>query len=379
MNRLLRPSRLSFPVLLALLAAGCATGSSAARTAARPAAPPAGSLALKPYVGGLFTVEGEVAGRRLPFLFDTAGGVTLLTVATAKAAGCVPYGHDVGFRHDGRQVVLERCAGVALALGSEKEPWRTRDAELAVFDLSQLLGDAPEVGGLVSLASFAGERITIDLPGGTIVRETPASLARRIAGAAELRIRPGRQAGGAALDLFVAVDSPRGPLWFELDSGSTGETLIAPHAAALLGLDLPPGERRTVALPVRGTPPLAPIDLPVRRREELIYDGLISIDFFERFVVTLDLAEMRAWVRPRAESAASRPMKQVDGDRAATLQASSSSSAATSASVASRSAASAMPERSAMSAREWSPSDWFSIQRMASSRSRPASSPPIAR
>ena len=300
MNWPLRPSRLPVPVLLALLASGCAVGSSAARAmGGRPLAP-AGSFALTPYVAGLFTVEGEVAGRRLPFLFDTAGGVTLLTLAAAEAAGCAPYGNDVGFRHDGGQVVLQRCAGVQLTLGAGPASWRTRDAELAVFDLAQLLGNAPEIGGLISLASFEGERITIDLPGREIVRESPASFAARIAGARELRIRPGRQAGGAALDLFVAVDSPRRPLWFELDSGSTGETLIAPHAAALLGLDLAPTERRSAALTLHGLPP---VELAVRLREKLIYDGLISIGFFERFVVTLDLEAMRAWVRPRAEPA----------------------------------------------------------------------------
>ena len=133
---------------------------------------------------------------------------------------------------------------------------------------------------------------------------SPRSCDRSKTASSPSRVRAGRQAGGAALDLFVAVDSPRGPLWFELDSGSTGETLVAPHAAALLGLDLPPGERRIVALPIHGTPP---VDLPVRLQKNLIYDGLISIAFFERFAVTLDLAAMRAWVRSQSMPVAPAP------------------------------------------------------------------------
>jgi hypothetical protein len=287
-------------VSLTLGIAGCASGAVRDRPAPPAPSEPAAAaeiFVLSPYVAGLRTIEGEIAGRRLPFLFDTGGGVTLLTLESARAVGCEPYGHDIGFRHDGGQVELQRCAGLALTLGRDQGRWRTRDTELAVFDLARLLGDAPAVGGLVSLASFEGERITIDLPAGQLIRETAASFATRILGAQELRIRPGRQAAGAALDLFVAIDSPRGPLWFELDSGSTVETLIAPHAVALLGLDLPPGERRSAKLPIHGMPP---IDIPVRLRESLIYDGLLSLAFFERFVVTLDLLEMRAWARPGA-------------------------------------------------------------------------------
>lgn len=63
----------------------------------------------------------------------------------------------------------------------------------------------------------------------------------------------------------------------------------------------------------------------------------------------------------------------------ATAQTGARSSAATSAAVASRRRSITIPERSAMSSREWLPSDRLSIQRMASSRSRPASSPPIRR
>ena len=118
MSRPVRLAHLLLPLLLSILAAACTVGPPTPRTGPRRAPEPAGSLALSPYVAGLFTVEGEVAGRRLPFLFDTGGGVTLLTVESATAAGCVPFGHDVGFRHDGGQIAMQRCAGVPLTLGS---------------------------------------------------------------------------------------------------------------------------------------------------------------------------------------------------------------------------------------------------------------------
>lgn len=275
--------------LFVLALAGC----SAAPTAplAAPTSPAvAREIPLDPYLGKLRTLDVTVAGETLPFLFDTAGGVTLLTLEAAARAGCEPFGRGVGFRHNGEPVVLERCRGVELALGGHP----TRDEEVAVWDLMALLEGAPEVGGIVSLKSFEGETVTLDLAGGTLRVETAGSRAEAIAGAAPLTVRDSRQGGGASLDLFVAVESPAGPLWFELDSGALSPVLVAPHAAELLGLDLSPEEPRAVELPVAG---LGPVRVDAQIKEDLIYDGLLNAAFLEELVVTLDLEEIRAWAR----------------------------------------------------------------------------------
>lgn len=290
------PVTLRLAALLALVLAGCATSATGPGTgpgAAPPAAAPASrEISLEPYLGKLRTLDVTVAGETLPFLFDTAGGVTLLTVESAARAGCEPFGRGIGFRHSGEPVTLERCRGVELAIAGRP----TSDEEVAVWDLMALLQGAPEIGGLVSLKSFEGEVVTLDLKGGTLRVETEESLAEAIAGAARLEVRDARQAGGAALDLFVAVESPAGPLWFELDSGSLAPVLVAPHAAELLGLDLSADEPRTVELQVAG---LGAMRVEAQVKEELIYDGLLGAAFLEELVVTLDLDEIRAWARRR--------------------------------------------------------------------------------
>jgi hypothetical protein len=283
------PGALCFFALLA-----CASSPPLARPA-----PAAGGLAsdeilsLKPYVAGLRTLDIEVGGRTLPFILDTGGGISVLTLETARAVGCTPFGRGVGFRHDGRQIAVQYCDGVELRLGGRQ----TADRDVAVFDLATLLGDAPPVGGLLALSAFEGEVVTLDLAGGRLVRGPVSRFEALCSGASRMEVRASRQVGGAALDLFVAIESPRGRLWFELDSGSSGPTYIAPHAADLLGIELPAGETRTAALPVAG---IGPVQLPLRRRDELIYDGLLSIAFLEQFVLTVDLDGMRACARLRA-------------------------------------------------------------------------------
>lgn len=281
-----------FAVLpLVLLVAACAGAPAPSTLRAPGGGAPSGAaleIPLEPYLGKLRTVEVEVAGRRMPFLFDTAGGVTLVTPEVAAEAGCEPFGRAVGFRHDGEPVNLERCRGLSLAVAGRP----TREDEVAVWDLMALLQGAPEVGGLVSLASFEGETVTLDLGRGRLYLEPGAGLPARLAGAKALTVRAARQGGGAAFDLFVAVDSPRGPLWFELDSGALSPVLVASHAAELLGLDLSPEEGRPATLPIAG---LGPVEVMAQEKPDLIYDGLLNAAFLENLVITMDLDEIQAW------------------------------------------------------------------------------------
>lgn len=277
-----------FLIVGALLAAGCAAARPDASTASAPERPQV--VALEPYVAGLRTIKLNVDGHDETMIFDTAGGFTLLTPEVAARAGCRPFGRLTGFRSDGTAVHLQRCAARTLELGG----WRS-EREVGVFDLMALLGGAPPVGGLVGLDLFEGRAITIDFGGGELILETPESLRARVRGAAKLRVRVARQAGGAALDLFVAVDAPRGPLWLEWDAGNTQPVLLSPHALAQLGVELSPEVARPLTLPVAG---LGPVTLDAIERAT-VYDGLLNTKFFLDYVFTLDLARYELWAKPR--------------------------------------------------------------------------------
>jgi hypothetical protein len=125
--------------------------------------------------------------------------------------------------------------------------------------------------------------------------ETPASFAAKVRGATPVTLRAGRQAGGAALDLFLAVEAPGGPLWMELDSGSAAPALLAPHAARALGLELDPAAPKRVELTVAG---LGRVTVEASERE-MIYDGLLGARFVGEFVWMIDLGTMRGWARRR--------------------------------------------------------------------------------
>lgn len=253
-------------------------------------------IPLAPYHGALRTVTGRIGELEAPFLFDTGGGATILSAATAKRAGCTPFGRGTGFRHDGTRVDGARGTPVDLAIGSF-----ARRGEVGVLDLDELLRGLPPVGGVASLETFAGRQLTIDLARDRLIVESAATLAARTKDAREIVIRVAHQAAGASLDVFVAVEGEHGPLWFELDSGNLAPVLVAPHAFEELGFAAPPsGETRALELKLAR---FGAVKCDVASKE-MIYDGLFNADFFLRHAVTLDLARARAWLRPNAEPAA---------------------------------------------------------------------------
>lgn len=248
-------------------------------------------LVLRPYIATLRTVAVTVGNETLPFLFDTGGGFTVLTPEVARGAGCTPFGRLSGFRSSGERLDLPRCGPVKLVVGDVPLV-----GEVAVLDVMRLLEGAPTVGGILSLQSLEGRAFTLDLAGNRLVLESPGSLATRTAGRPPVAVRLSRQAGGAALDLFLEVVSPGGSLWLELDSGNAGPVLLSPHALTQLGLAIKGEEPQRVTLDVRGLGPTA-VDAVTR---DLIYDGLLNARFLESVVISVDLASGRAWFTKRA-------------------------------------------------------------------------------
>lgn len=248
-------------------------------------------IAMRPYIATLRTVSVTVGRETLPFLFDTGGGFTVLTPETARVAGCAPFGRLTGFRSSGERIDLPRCGPVKLVVGDEPLV-----GEVAVLDVMRLLEGAPTIGGILSLQSLEGRAFTLDLSGNRLVLETRDSLAARTAGRSPVAVRLSRQAGGAAIDLFLEVSAPGGSLWLELDSGNAGPVLLSPHALTQLGLTTKGDEPRRVTLDVRGLGPTA-VDAVTK---DLIYDGLLNARFLESVVISVDLASGRAWITKRA-------------------------------------------------------------------------------
>jgi len=243
--------------------------------------------------GHLRTMKVRVGGDSADYLFDTGGGVNVISPQDSALLGCTPGGHGFGVRLTGEVLTGRTCANVTLGVG----PFRvTTDA--GVMDLAKLLGPrAPKVRGQVSLTAFEGRALTLDLAHDRLIVETPASLASRVRHMTPVPMRLATGEHGGQLTVYVGLRARNGAmLWFEWDSENNASTLVSPDALALLGGD---STSRVSDLPVTVAPGVDVV-IPMMTKGNMIHDGVLSAGFMERAVWTVDLAHGKLWVGPIA-------------------------------------------------------------------------------
>jgi hypothetical protein len=243
-------------------------------------------IKLERFRKALWKVHLTINGVPGDFLFDTGGGVTLLSKEFAPKIECRYWGRSTGYNMFGKRGDGPHCDGVQLVAG---------DATLTPVSVGhidfgdQFPGDrAPD--GLLSLDAFDGKAITIDQAAGTLTIETPASLAERVEHMQELPMRLVRDCSARCLNAFVAVPTPSGLTWLILDSGAGGVSLIARDYAETFGLDPAVKEQR---LRVDVAPGIH-VDSPVMIAD-MIMDGNLGQPFMSQYVLTLDIERGRLW------------------------------------------------------------------------------------
>jgi hypothetical protein len=251
---------------------------------------PAARLPLVQYGRGI-AAKVEIGGKERLFQVDTAGGMTVVTPATARAIGCTPWGRIVGFHMRGARISGARCDDVRLRWGGLNLSAPT----VLVIDVGS--PDAP-LDGLLALDAFAGRTITIDFARMELMIETEASARKRVSNATEIKAHLAREVGGIALSAFVEVPARHGPLRLELDSGNTGPNLVSRPLLGELGLNPvgSGGQMATLRL-ADGVSITGPIYGP-----DLVIDGNLGMAFLKDWVVTIDLAAGRVWLRRSAVS-----------------------------------------------------------------------------
>jgi len=265
----------------------------AASHAAVPA--PALVIPLKSYLGAIPSMEVQLGGQPSTVLLDTAGGLTVLMPRGVAKVKCEPWGRVSGTRMRGDRLDLPRCDNV----NAQVEGRALSIPEAGVWDFSNLLPkDAPPLDGSVALDAFAGKMITLDLSGNRLIVETPASASARTAHAIEVPMRLAREVGGASLTPMMAVQTPKGKLWFELDCGSDADMMVNRAVVDALGLDPSSKQGQLISMDI------AP-KLPLKAHAQvldLVVDGNIGAPVLRQWIITMDLAHERLWLSPAASA-----------------------------------------------------------------------------
>jgi hypothetical protein len=259
---------------------------------------PLAVIALIPHPGGtaMMTVRARVRDHEGLFIFDTGGGVSYLSPSFAESVGCKPWGQITGFMLTGHRLDMPRCDGFAFDIQDQ----HFAGPIFGVYDLMQFMPpNVPRIDGSIGLDVLAGKALTLSLAQKTLIIESAASLTERAKHGKEVPIRLVREAGGIALAIEVAVPTPEGMAWMELDSGNGGATVIGKHLAPLLNLDPIKKEPQPASFQIAGG---IPVEGMARVNETLIMDGNIGTRFMLKWDLTLDLAKGRAWLAPAMTS-----------------------------------------------------------------------------
>jgi hypothetical protein len=235
----------------------------------------------------LWKVSVTLKGKRGDFLFDTGGGVTLVSDGFAKEIDCKFWGRTTGYNMFGERADGPHCDGVPINSG---------DVALSTVSIGKIDFDnrfpgdkAPD--GLLSLDAFDGKAITIDQVAATLTLETRDSLAERTKGMTELPMRVSRECSARCLSVFVGVPTKEGVAWLTLDSGAGGVSLIAKEYARAFDLSEDGKDQRLKFEIAQGIT----VDSPVLV-SDMIMDGNLGQPFLSQYIVTLDLAQNRLWL-----------------------------------------------------------------------------------
>ncbi|MEP7212987.1 MAG: hypothetical protein ABI791_07925 [Acidobacteriota bacterium] len=263
-----------------------------ARAIARSTASPAGSahvIKLQRFRKALWTVNVTVKGKEGDFLFDTGGGVTLLTDEFLKGVPCKFWGRNTGYNMFGQRGDGAHCDDVQIDAGGVA----LTPVNIGKFDFGDRFAGDKAPDGLLSLDAFDGKAITIDQQAATITVETPQSLKQRVKNMKELPFRVSRECSGRCLSVFLGVPTADGMTWLTLDSGAGGVSLIAKDYAKSFGLD-PEAKGQQLKFDVAAG---VPVDSPVMVAD-MIMDGNLGQPFMSRYVITIDLKNSRLWLAP---------------------------------------------------------------------------------
>jgi hypothetical protein len=245
------------------------------------------------------TISVEIKGKTYPFMWDSGGGVTIITPDVAKDLGCEPFGQITGFNAGGDRIDMKRCDAVTMNVGGFQNKIDT-----GVLEIMPFFGpNTPPIGGYVSLQTFKDSIITIDLAGDRIWVETEKSAAKRIKDMKPLESRLMQSAGGAIIDIFVAANSPKGKIWMLFDTGNYSTLQFAPHAQEMLGINFDAPNKAKMMKPVKlDVVGLGAIEMPGRERE-MIYDGMLNFDTISKWIVTIDMRSGKMWAKMNPEKA----------------------------------------------------------------------------
>jgi hypothetical protein len=252
-----------------------------------------------PYGGDHWAIKADFGGHEEFVVFDTGGGFTAISPQAAMALGCKPWGRITGFRMRGDRLDVQRCDNIELIAHGASGQVPIRLPTVGIWDFNSMLPkDIPPMAANLGLDAFPGRVVTLDIAHRQLILETSDSLKKRLAAGRdtmrEVPMHVVNEAEGYSHTFMAALDTAKGRVWMNIDSGDDTPITIGRHIADLIGLDAQKKGKQAYQGMLAGGVPLRG-DAYV---QDLIFDGNIGAPILAHWVITIDLAGQRFWVSP---------------------------------------------------------------------------------
>ena len=247
-------------------------------------------IKLEEYFRGLKTIEVEIENETYNFLFDTGGGLTIVSPKVIEKVGRSAYGNFVGFRMSGEQVGWKLSDSLEIEIGGTI----FFHNQVGIFDIMSLLPkEFEQIHGLISLKTFEKLIISLNLNENKLILETDRSFKKKIKNMDLIPSRFANGPSGLELNIFLGTKSNNRLWWFLFDSGNIGQAKISENIVKEWELLLEGKESADNLIQlfeVAGDSIEVPIVI-----DNIIYDGAFNFDLIQQSEFVISLKDEKIW------------------------------------------------------------------------------------
>ena len=249
-------------------------------------------IPLKDYFRTLKIVEVEIGDKTYNFLFDTGGGITIVSPQIIEEMNKTSYGNSIGFRMSGEKVESKICDSIDIKIGGVNY----FHPHVGVFDVMSVLPkDLGRIDGLISLKTFEHSKITLNLIENKLIVETEESFEERIKNMTLVKSRFANGQNGSELIIFLGTKKENHLWWFLFDSGNISNAIISKRIAKEWGI--PYGDDETTDIGVFNFELAGDSIATPATIYNIIYDGAFSFDFIRQAEFTISISDKKVWMK----------------------------------------------------------------------------------
>jgi hypothetical protein len=249
------------------------------------------TILLKPYIGNLKKLTAKILDKEYDFIFDTGGGETFVIPEIADILKKKQYGNGVSFRMDGEMIQYKKIDSVTLSLG--KTIYNIES--LAVWDIMSILPkELPKIYGVVSLKTFKGKIIELNLSKNQIIVHTAKSATAKKKNYELIPSVFSNGSDGNEMNLYLSLTLKYRTYNFLFDCGNLNPVILS---------DVITGDVGENIKQVEGSGPLLSFSLGSRKLNEpfiskkIIHDGALNYSFISKYSFIIDLEKEQVFVQ----------------------------------------------------------------------------------